>query len=100
MRAATGEARHRAPNAPDARESAPAIRTFVNETRSARADRKWQRVTARFIPDAEIATGRVPFCAVCGNAATAGAELREQMRQFMPKRAVNFSGAVLLQKRI
>jgi hypothetical protein len=61
MRAATGETRDGAPDFADAREIARAVRTFVEETPNAFANRKRQIVTTLFVGNSQIATGFAPF---------------------------------------
>jgi hypothetical protein len=46
-------------------------------------------VATRFIGNVEIAAGFAPFSAVRRNSASADSPLREQMRQFVSKRAID-----------
>jgi len=62
--------------------------------------RKWQCVTTRFTGDSEVGTGALPFRAMRCDPASAEAEMREQVREFMSQCAVDFSRAVFLQPRI
>ena len=61
---------------------------------------KRQRVTSRFIADAEIVAGLAPFGSMRRNAAVAGAELREEVSQLVPQRAVDLERIVFAQTRI
>jgi hypothetical protein len=47
-------------------------------------------VTARFVRDAQIATGLSPLATVRSNVATAGAMLREKMSKLMAQCSLNF----------
>src|SRR5437867_6062048 len=73
--ATAGETGDRATHAADAREFGVAVWTAVNETRRKRARGERQIVTASFIGDAEVTTGRAPFRSVRCDPAPAGAEL-------------------------
>ena len=57
-------------------------------------------MTTRFILDAEIAAGATPSGAVRWNAPATRAELREQMRQLVAKRAIDLGCIVFAQARI
>ena len=73
----------------------PATRTLVEETAFPLLHWKRERVAARFISDAEIATGASPFRTVWRNPPAAGAELGKQMRELMAQSAVDFRAVVL-----
>jgi hypothetical protein len=62
----------------------------------------WKReiVTTLFIADSKIAAGHAPFRTVRQDAAAPGAILREQMRQLVPERAIDFRRVVFAQARI
>jgi hypothetical protein len=62
----------------------------------------WKRkiVATLFIGDSKVATGHPPFRAVRQDAAASGPILREQMRQLVPQRAIDFRRAVFAQARI
>lgn len=68
--------------------------------RTNRPPRQWKAVAARFSGQFEIAAGGFPFRPMRCDAAASGAELREQMREFVPQRFVDFRVAELLQFRI
>ena len=75
--------------------------TLVEKTSRAFPDRERQIVTARFAGDPEVAAGISPFLAVRRNAtASFFSELREQMRELMPKRTFDFRVAEISQSRI
>jgi hypothetical protein len=57
-------------------------------------------MTTGFIADTKIGAGRTPFRAMRQNPATASAVLRQQMRQFVAKSAIDLSHAVFAQPRI
>src|SRR5204863_8170881 len=74
--------------------------TAIEEPPRAWLHRKRQRVTTRFILDAEIAAGTTPSGAVRWNAPATRAELREQMRQLVAERAIELGCIVFAQARI
>jgi hypothetical protein len=57
-------------------------------------------VTAHFVSDSESATGRAPFGAMRQDSPASGAELREKMREFVPKCAIDLGVAMFAQSRI
>ncbi|MEP6603703.1 MAG: hypothetical protein ABJB69_07140 [Spartobacteria bacterium] len=63
-------------------------------------DGEGEIVAARFVADAEIVAGPAPVRPVRRNAFTTGTKLREQMRELMPKGAIDFPRAMFLQSRI
>ena len=63
-------------------------------------DRKRQGVTAFFVRDSEVAAGLAPFLAMRCDPPPPGPELREQMRQLMPKRAIDLPDVMIVQTRI
>lgn len=75
-------------------------RTAIKESARPFLHGKGQRMTPRFIADTEIAAGLAPFGSVRRNTAVAGAELREEMRQLMPQRAIDLDRVVVAQTRI
>jgi len=77
VRSTTHKTRNCATDFPNAREVAFAIRTLVEKPARAFDKREWQIVTALFIVDAKINTGRAPFCAVRRNSSSSAAKLRE-----------------------
>ena len=89
------QARHRPLDPPDPLKFLPATRTPVEEASLPFFHWKRQGMAARFISDAEVATGATPFRAVRRNPAAPAAELRQQMRQLMAQSAVDFRGVVL-----
>ena len=94
------EAGDRAFDPPDPGEFFAAPRTTIEKPAGARLNRKRQGVAARFVRDAEVVAGFSPPCAMGRNAAAAGAELREQMRQLMAQGAIDFRRVVLAQARV
>src|SRR5205807_6870538 len=83
-----------------ARKIFSAARTAIKEPARALLHGKGQRVTSRFIADAEIAAGLAPFGSVRRNAATTGAELRKEMGQLVPQRPIDLERVVFAQTRI
>jgi hypothetical protein len=63
-------------------------------------DRKGKGMTAFFVRDPEIAAGLAPFLAMWSDPSAPGPELREQMRQLMPKRAIDLPDVMIGQTRI
>jgi hypothetical protein len=57
-------------------------------------------MTALLIGDAEIAAGFAPFNSVWWDPPSPSAELSQQMRQLMPKGAVDLTGVMLSEARI
>ena len=57
-------------------------------------------MTTRFVADSEIATRRAPFGAVRQNVPAPDAKLREKMREFVPKGAIDLGVPVFEQARI
>src|SRR4029077_9296163 len=100
MRAATGQTRNRASDATNARKIAPAIRTFVAKTTDALTDCKRQVVTAHFVTNSEIAASLPPFRAMRQNPPAPGAELCEQMRQFVAQCSIDLWDSVIGKSRI
>ena len=80
-----------------ARKIFSAARTAIKEPARAPLHGKGQRVTSRFIADAEIAAGLAPFGSVRWDAATTAAELSEEMSQLMPQGAIDLERIVFAQ---
>ena len=76
------------------------IWTFVEKTSRPFANRKRKIVAARFVADSQVLACLAPFIAVGQDAPATRAKLGEQMSELMPKRAVNFRGAVFMKPRI
>ena len=57
-------------------------------------------MTAFFVRDPETAAGLEPFVAMWCDPPPPGPELCEQMRQFMPKRAIDLPDVMIVQTRI
>jgi hypothetical protein len=55
---------------------------------------------ARFVADSKVMAGPAPLGSVWRDAAAAGAELCEQMSQFVPQSAFNFRHIMFAQARI
>jgi hypothetical protein len=71
-----------------------AVWATINEARDAHLRGKRQIVAAFFVGNSQVATRFAPFDAVRQDAATTSAELREQMREFVPKRSIDFAGMI------
>src|ERR1700731_445700 len=89
MFSAAGQACNRAANAADARKFFFAIRATINVAPRVNFRGERQIVTARFVGDSQIATRLSPFGAVRRDSASPDSPLCEQMRQLVPKRAIN-----------
>jgi hypothetical protein len=87
----------RAFDPPDPRKFFPAPRTTIEKSPGARANRKRQGMTARFIRDAEIAASPAPLCAVRRNAPRTSAELGKQVGEFVAQGAIDLGGIVFAQ---
>src|SRR5437588_12893314 len=98
MRAATGEACDGSSNLANPRKIAPAIWATIKETPTAAANREGQVVTALFIPDSQIIARKPPFRTVRQNSLPSGAELSEQMREFVKECALDFFGTLVTQE--
>jgi hypothetical protein len=99
MRAATSQARNRPSNFADTRKLSLTTWTLVKKAADALANGERQIVAARLAGDSKIAASISPFIAVRRNAPTAGAELRQQMREFMSQGAIDLR-EMLAQARI
>ena len=99
VRAAAGQARDCTAYAADARKFLAAIWAPINEAR--RVSSRWERkiVTALFIGDSQIAASLPPLGAMGENPAPTGANLSEDMGQFMTEGAIDF-GRMLKQPRV
>ena len=100
MRAAAREARGRPLNQTRAREVTLAARALVKIAARLLPHWKGQRVTTRFPGDAEIATRASPLTSMRCDPPTASAKMREQMRQLVAQRAIDFRFAMRAQLRI
>jgi hypothetical protein len=86
---ATGETRDRAADPAHPWKFLITIRTNVNKSRRETFRSEGQIVATRFIGNVEIAAGFAPFAAVRSDSSPSNSELREQMRQFVSKRAID-----------
>jgi hypothetical protein len=57
-------------------------------------------VAARFVADSQVLACLAPFIAVRQDTTATRAKLGEQVSELMPRRAVNFCGAVFMKPRI
>jgi len=94
MRATARQTRNRAANPADTSKVTTATRTFVKKTPRAFCNGEGQIVAAFFIANAKIAASLAPFKSMRQKAAPAGPKLREEMRELMTKRAINFHFSV------
>ena len=70
-----------------------AVRAAVEMAGADLPTREREVVAALFIREAEVAAGLLPLASVGCNAAASGAVMREQVGEFVPQRAVDFSVA-------
>src|SRR5438045_9522781 len=89
MFSTTSQTRDRATNPADARKFFFAARAYINVAPRMRLRRERQIVTTRFIRDSKIDTGLSPLRAMRRDSSPPDPPLREQMRQFMPQRALD-----------
>ncbi len=57
-------------------------------------------MSSRLVADSQVPARFPPFGSMWGDAAAAGSELCEQMRQLVPERAVDLRWVMLVQARI
>ncbi len=94
MRATTRQTGDRTPHATHSRENLATIRAAINKARRISTLCEWKIVTALFIADSQVPAGLAPFIPVRQNPAPPGAELREEMSEFVSQRAIDFIGVM------
>jgi hypothetical protein len=100
VRATTGQAGDPALDATHPREIAPAMWAPVKKAPSRAALNKREGMTTCFVYYPEIAARPAPFRTVGGDPAPTTAVVGEQVREFVPKGAVDFQVAMVVQFRI
>gem|GEM_PF-5192400 len=94
------EARDRALDWAHAGKFLSATRAFVKVATRAPLDRKGQGMRPRFVSDPQVPARFSPFDSMRRDAAATGAELGEQMGQFVPQSTVDLCRAMFAQTRI
>lgn len=94
------QARHRAFDPADARKFLPAAGATIEKSPGPRANRKGQRMAARFLRDTEITACPAPLRAVRRDSPRTSAELREQMRELMAQGAIDLGSIVFPEPRV
>ena len=100
MRATTSQAGHAPFNATHPREIASAMWAPIEEAPSQAALNEREGMTTRFVCYPEIAARLAPFRTVGCDPTPTKAVVGEQVGEFMPKGAVDFRGAMVVQFRI